>query len=120
MEDCRLVSADFTGELANLEAVHLELERAERNAKRLGGGGHVPAALLQRPDDEVALEGGNRQIQQVLRSWRVRVELRDVELVGKILVGNPVLVGNGHQPLNQVLELTDVSGPPVGAQDLHG
>ena len=49
----------------------------------------------------------------------VGVELGDVELVGQVLVGDPVLVGDRHQPLDQVLELADVPRPPVRAEDLQ-
>ena len=40
-----------------VEPVHLVLQRAQRNAEVAGGGGDVPAGLLERPQDEVALEG---------------------------------------------------------------
>ena len=49
---------------------------------------------------------------------RLRVELRDMELVRQVFVGDPLLVGDGDQPLDQVLELADVARPPVVPQDI--
>ena len=35
----------------------------------------------------------------------------------KVLVSDPFLVGDGHQALDEVFQLSDVAGPPVGAED---
>jgi hypothetical protein len=43
----------------------------------------------------------------------LRIELRDMQLVRQILVGDPVLVRDRDQALDEVLELSDVSRPPV-------
>ena len=57
-----------------------------------------------------------RSFQQVLGRCRIlRIELRDVKLVRQVFVRDPVLVGDGHQPLDQVLQLADVPRPPVRA-----
>ena len=63
---------------------------------------------------------GHGPIEQVLggRSCR-RIELGDMQLVRQVLVGNPLFVRYGDQPLDQVLELSNVAGPPVGAEDLQ-
>jgi hypothetical protein len=37
----------------------------------------------------------------------------------QVLVGDPLLVAHRHEPLDQVLELADVAGPPVRSQDLQ-
>src|SRR5688572_22615237 len=83
-----LVAADLSRQLPNLEPVHFELERAEGDAERPGGGRDVPARLLERPDDEVALEGRDGALQEVLRGRALGVELRYMQLVGQILVRN--------------------------------
>ena len=47
------------------------------------------------------------------------VELGEVELERQVLVGDPFLVADRDQPLDQVLELADVARPPVRRQDLQ-
>ena len=54
------------GELTHVELVHLVLQRAQRNSQVLSRAGHVPAALLQRAQDEVALEGIGGFLEQVV------------------------------------------------------
>src|SRR5436190_6959415 len=115
-----LVAPDFARELADLEPIHLELEGTEGNPERACGRGHVPARLFERADEEVALESGHRPLEQVLRRRRVRIQLSHVELVGQVFVSNPVLVRYGDDAFDQVLELADVAGPPVRAEDAQG
>src|SRR5262245_22128875 len=111
------VAPDLSGELPDFEAIHLELERAQRNPERARGGRDVPARLFERADDEVALEGRDGAFEQVFAGGPLAIELRHVQFVWQILVRDPVLVGDGDQPLDQVFELADVTGPPVAAED---
>src|SRR5262245_39232517 len=50
-------AAQLSGQVPQVQAGHLVLQRAERNSQVARSGGHVPVRLLQRPQDEVALEG---------------------------------------------------------------
>ena len=59
-------AAQSLRELSHVELVHLVLQRAQRNAEVLGRAGHVPAALLERAQDEVALEGVRRLLEQAV------------------------------------------------------
>ena len=52
----RLITANLPSDLPNLQAVHLELQRAERNAQRPSGRRYVPPSFFEGPNDEVALE----------------------------------------------------------------
>ena len=61
-----LRAAKFFGELADIEPIHLELQRAERNAEVPRRGGDVPAGFLERAQDEVALEGVGRLLEEAL------------------------------------------------------
>src|SRR5437667_12323604 len=54
------------GELTDLELVHLVLQGAEWDTEVFGCGGHVPPALLQRAQHEVAFEGVGRLFEQAL------------------------------------------------------
>src|SRR3972149_948111 len=84
-------------------------------------GGDVPPRLLERAPDGVALESGVRLLEKGRARCRLAlIELREVDLVGEILVGDPLLVAHRHEALDQVLELADVAGPPVPAEDPHG
>ena len=47
------------------------------------------------------------------------VELREVVFERQILVGDPLLVADRDQALDQVLQLPDVARPPVRRQDLQ-
>ena len=62
----RLRAAQPSRELPHVELVHLVLQRAQRNSKVLGGAGDVPAALLERSQDEVALERVGRVLEQAV------------------------------------------------------
>src|SRR5436853_4307311 len=81
-----LIAADLARELANLEPVHLELERAEGNSQRPRGCRDVPARFLERADKEVALEGRHRPLEQVLRRGPLTVQLSYVQLVREVFV----------------------------------
>ena len=50
---------------------------------------------------------------------RRRVQLGEVVLERQVLVGDPLLVADRDEPLDQVLELADVARPPVRRQDLQ-
>src|SRR5262249_8919464 len=112
-----LASANLLGELPDLEAVHLEFQRAEGNAERSGRARYIPARFLERANQEVPFEGRHRTFEEVFSRRTFGIELGDVQLVRQVLVGDPVLVGDGDDPLDQVLELADVARPPVGAED---
>ena len=83
------------------------------------GRGHVPVGLLERAQDEVALERVARLLEPRLAGRRRRVELGEVVLERQVLVGDPFLVADRDEPLDQVLELADVARPPVRRQDLQ-
>src|SRR6187401_3669514 len=87
-----LRSAQLTGDVAQVEAGHLVLERAQGDAEVARRGGDVPVGLLERAKDEVALERVARFLEQRFAGRRRRVELGEVVLEGEILVGDPVLV----------------------------
>ena len=71
------------------------------------------SVLLERAQDEVALERVARLLEQRLAGRRRRVELGEVVLERQVLVGDPLLVADRDEPLDQVLELADVARPPV-------
>src|SRR5262249_6624534 len=112
-------AANTLRELAHLELVHLVLQRAERDAEVFGGSGDVAAAFFDRPQDEVALEGIGRFLEQALRPVAFGLELREVEFEREVLLRDEVLVAHCHQPLDQVFELADVARPPVALQHHH-
>src|SRR5262245_18262831 len=93
-----LAPANLLGELPDLEAVHLELQCAEGNAERSGRPRYIPSRFLQRPDQEVPLEGRHRTFEQVFSRRTFRIELRDVQLVGQIFVADPALIGDRDDP----------------------
>ena len=109
----RLGAAKFLGELANLEAIHLEFQRAERNAEIPRRGRHVPTGFFERAQDEVTLERVRGFLEQAFALRRHAIELGEMELERQILVRNPLLVADRDEPLDQILELADVAGPPV-------
>ena len=47
------------------------------------------------------------------------VELGEVIFERQVLVGDPFLVADRDEALDQVLELADVAGPPVRREDLE-
>src|SRR5581483_11143821 len=100
-------------DLAYPEAVHLVLERAQRDPEVFGRAGDAPAALLERTEDKVALERVARLLEEVRPVRPLRLELREVELERQVLLADVLLVGRGDDPLDQVLEFADVAGPPV-------
>src|SRR4029078_277943 len=50
-------AAKTLGDLTHVKLVHLVLQSAKRDAKVFGRPGDIPPALLQAPENEVALEG---------------------------------------------------------------
>jgi hypothetical protein len=66
--------------LSHVELVHLVLQRAQGNSKVLGRCRHVPAALLERAQDEVPLERVGRVLEQAVGATPLRLELGEVEL----------------------------------------
>src|SRR5437763_3041819 len=113
MKITRSSAAEFFGELADVEPIHLELQGTERNAEIARRRSHVPSRFFKRAQDEVALEGVGRLLEEAFAAARHLVELGKMELERQILVGDPLFVAHRDQPLNQVLELADVPGPPV-------
>src|SRR4051794_13831359 len=63
-------AAEFPGNIAQVEPRHLVFERAQGNAKVPGSRRDVPVRLLQRPQDEIALEGVARFLEEGLASCR--------------------------------------------------
>ena len=110
---------ELPGEVPQVEPGHLVLQRAERDAQVARRRRHVPVRLLERAQDEVALERVARLLEQRVARRRRRVELREVVFERQVLVGDPFLVADRNEPLDQVLELADVAGPPVRRQDLQ-
>ena len=87
------------------------LQRQAQVARRAR---HVPAVLLERAHQQVALEGRHRVLEQALaRARPSRSSSRHPELERQVVLGDPRLVGDRDEPLDQVLELADVAGPPV-------
>ena len=71
---------------------------------------------LERANQVVARERVYRPVEHVAaRRRRLRGARVDEEVVGQILVGDPILLRHRHQALDQVLELADVARPPVRA-----
>src|SRR5262245_60418742 len=81
-----------SGDLAYLELVHLVLERAQRNAQILRRSCDVPAAFLERSQDEIALERVRRILEEAAPPGRARLELREMKLERQVLVRDVVLV----------------------------
>jgi len=52
-----LRSAKFLRELSDVETIHLEFQRAERDAEIAGRRSDVPPRFFQRPQNEITLEG---------------------------------------------------------------
>src|SRR3954452_8880930 len=104
-------AAELPRDVAEIQARHLELQRAERDSEIAGGRGHVPVGFLERTQDEVALERVARLLEKSLCRRRARVELGEVILERQVLVGDPLLVRPRAQPFDQILELADVAGP---------
>src|SRR6185295_2346612 len=71
----KLIAADVLRELADFEPVHLELQRAEGNPERSRRRGNVPARFLERADQEIALEGRHRPLEQVFSRRSFRIQL---------------------------------------------
>src|SRR5438552_3487761 len=105
------------GDPPNLELVHLVLERTERHTEKLGGRCDVPAAALEAPQDEIPLEGPRRIVEQAEARRRLRLELGEMELERKILLGDLFLVADRHDTLDEVLQFADVAGPVISLQD---
>ena len=51
--------------------------------------------------------------EQTLATWTVGLQLSKMKFERQVLLRNEVLIAHRHQPLNQILELADVSRPPV-------
>ena len=77
------IATNLPGDLPNLQAVHLEFQRAERNTQRPSGRRNVPPPLFEGPNDEVALERRHRPFEQVFGRRSLVVELRDMELASE-------------------------------------
>src|SRR6478672_2935634 len=106
-------------EIAQLETSHLVFQRAERDTEIASGRGHVPVGLLERAENEVALEGVAGLLEQRLAGRRAGVQLGEVVLHREVLVGDPLLVADRDESLDEVLELPDVARPPVRGQDFY-
>src|SRR5688572_10879890 len=78
-------AAKFLRELAYIEAIHFEFERAERNAEVTGGCRDIPAGLFQRPQDEVAPECIRRPLEEAFAACRHAIELRKMKLERQVL-----------------------------------
>src|SRR5262249_4125906 len=111
--------AQLPGEVPQVQAGHLVLQRAERYAEIPRRRGDVPVGFLERAQDEVALEGVARLLEPRLAQRRRGVELGEMILEREILVGDPLLVAHGDEALDEVFELADVAGPPVRREDLE-
>ena len=105
----RLGAAQLARDLAQIQPRHLVLQRAQRDAEIPRSRGDVPVGLLERPEDEIALERIARLLKQRLAGGRPRIELGEVVFEREVLVGDPLLVAHRDQPLDQVLELADVA-----------
>src|SRR6478672_11318650 len=106
-------------EIAQLETSHLVFQRAERDTEIASGRGHVPVGLLERAENEVALEGVAGLLEQRLAGRRAGVQLGEVVLHREVLVADPLLVADRDESLDEVLELPDVARPPVRGQDFY-
>src|SRR5436305_1891053 len=115
----RLRPAQLPGDVAQIQPRHLVFQGAEWNAEVTRRGRDIPVGLLERAEDEVALERIARLLEERLSGRRRGVQLGEVILERQVLVGDPVLVVDGDQPLDQVLELPDVPRPPVRREDLQ-
>src|SRR5690349_22234209 len=98
MEDLRAAKA--LGELTDFELVHLVLQRAQGNPEIFGGAGDVPAAFLERAEDEIPLERVGGLDEEAVRAGALRFELVEVKLQRQIFVGDEVLVADGDEPLD--------------------
>src|SRR6187431_713023 len=66
-------AAELAGQVAQVQPRHLVLERAQRYPEIPRGAGHVPVGFLERPQDEVALEGVARLLEARLAGRRAGV-----------------------------------------------
>src|SRR5687767_3347472 len=114
-----LCSPQLAREVPQVEPRHLVLQRAQRDAQIAGRSGDVPVRFFERSKNEVSLERIAGFLEQRLAGGRRRVEPRKVVLERKILVCDPILVADRDQAFDQVLQLADVSRPPVRLQDLQ-
>src|SRR4051795_10923729 len=112
-------AAQLAREIAQLETGHLVFERAERDPEVAGRRRDVPVRLLERAEDEVALEGVAGLLKQRFARRLAGVQLREVVLERQVFIGDPFLVADGDKALDQVLQLTDVAWPPVRREDLQ-
>src|SRR4029453_14608007 len=64
-------------------------------------------------------EGIARFLEQGVAGRGPRIQFREVVLERQILVSDPLLVADGHEPLDEVLQLTDVSRPPVRRENFQ-
>src|SRR6266487_1805763 len=85
--------AEFFGELSNVEAVHLEFERAERNPQVAGRGGDVPRGFFEGPENEITFERVRGFFKAALAAARHTPELGGLELERQLCVGDPIRVG---------------------------
>src|SRR5688572_5453217 len=98
-------------------AVQLVVERLQADAEEACGAILVPAALLERREDETALRLGDRRSDSnaehrpLVTALRRRRAERRREAGGVDLV-----VGEDERPLDRVGELADVAGPGMAAQ----
>src|SRR5262245_50963412 len=105
--------------LPHVQFVHLVFEGAKGNPQVLGGPGDVPAVLLKGPQNEIPLERVGRLLEQAVAAAPGRLQLREVELERQVLLGDVVLVADRDEPLDQVLELADITWPPVLPEHRH-
>src|SRR4029077_2997033 len=68
------------------------------------------------PQDEVPLEGIGGIFEQTLAMSTARLELGELELERQILLGDEFLITHRDQPLDQILELADITRPPVALE----
>src|SRR5688572_12727635 len=108
-----LRAAEFLCEFANVEPIHLEFQRAEWDAKVARSCRDVPSRFFERAQDEIALERVRRLLKQALAVRGYPVKLREMEFERQVFVRYPFLVADRHEPLDEILELSDVARPPV-------
>src|SRR5262245_26223024 len=114
-----LCAPKLPGDFTQVETRHLVLQSTERDAEIAGRSGDVPVGLLERPQDEVALECVAGLLEQRVAGRWSRIQLGEVVLERQVLVGDPLLVAYRDEALDEVFQLTNVSWPPVRRQDLQ-
>src|SRR5262245_4925068 len=108
-----LSAPDAAGKLPHIKLVHLVFQGAQRNSQVFSRSGDIPSAFLEGTEEKIPLERVCGFLEQAVGPLAFGFELSEMELERQVFLGNVLFVADCDQPLDQVLELTNVSRPPV-------